>query len=71
MCAVHIRRVPERRQQADRRMQLHRYPHGRDRRYKLGRRKDDKWDMMKAMLLRLFAPEGDLGSMARRRTKRT
>lgn len=48
------RRLLQRRHQPDRRMHLRWYPHGGDRRYKLGRRKDDMRDTMKAVLASLF-----------------
>ncbi len=63
------RRFIQRRQQADRRLHLRWYPHGGDRRYKLSRRKNDKWDMMKAVLSRLFVAPDNLGSMGRRKKR--
>jgi hypothetical protein len=48
------RREIERRCQLDRRSTLRWHPDGGDRRYGAGRRKDDKWDTLKAVLARLF-----------------
>ncbi len=48
------RREIERRCQLDRRNTLRWHPDGGDRRYGAGRRKDDKWDTLKAVLARLF-----------------
>ncbi len=63
------RRLIQRRQQPDRRMHLRWYPHGEDRRYKLSRRQNDRWDTMKAELSRLFPAQHNLGSIGRRRKK--
>jgi hypothetical protein len=60
------RRVIERRCQSDRRSTLRWHPDGGDRRYGNGRRKDDKWDTLKAVLTRLFQVQGDLGWRGRR-----
>ncbi|MFQ5994165.1 MAG: hypothetical protein ACE5K1_03650 [Acidiferrobacterales bacterium] len=48
------RRLTNRRHQSDRRGTLRWDPHGGDRRYRSGRRKEDKWDTMKVALSRLF-----------------
>jgi len=60
-CLIH------RRLQPDRRLTLRWEPHGGDRRYGSGRRKEDNWDTMKAVLSRLFHVQDGLGLMGRRR----
>ncbi len=55
------RRLIQRRQQPDRRMHLRWHPHGGDRRYRLSRRQNDRWDTMKAVLSRLFPAQVLLG----------
>lgn len=61
------RRLTQRRDQPDRRSTLRWHSHGGDRRYRLGRRKDDKWDTLKALLSRLFPTQDSLGSIGRGR----
>lgn len=56
------RRLLQRRHQPDRRTHLRWYPHGGDRRYKLSRRKDDRWETLKAVLANLFPARHGPGS---------
>jgi hypothetical protein len=48
------RRLMQRRGQPDRRLRLRWYPHGGDRRHKPGRRRDDTWETMKAVLANIL-----------------
>jgi lipopolysaccharide/colanic/teichoic acid biosynthesis glycosyltransferase len=61
------RRLTQRRCQADRRGTLRWHSHGGDRRYRLGRRKDDKWDTVKTLLSRLSPTQEGRGSIGRGR----